>query len=246
MKKTLLIVLILVSITSTAQVVSSVNTSAIRAWLGLGGAATLNNTDFLQPSNNLSDLLNAAAAKANLGLGNVNNTSDASKPISTATQTALDLKQDISTNNGGWTSKRVATTDFTTTSTTLTAVTELVSGTLSTATLYEFEAVLYVNSSSTAGIAVGINQTGTGTGSIGVFSGTATNAAATGLAIGSNALNTASAACVLVNGDGTISIRGYIKTSSSGSPTILVSVAKSASGTAKVYIGSVLRYRIAQ
>lgn len=32
--------------------------------------------------------------KANIGLGNVNNTSDASKPISSATQSALDLKAD--------------------------------------------------------------------------------------------------------------------------------------------------------
>lgn len=34
--------------------------------------------------------------KASVGLGNVDNTSDANKPISTATQTALDAKQDIS------------------------------------------------------------------------------------------------------------------------------------------------------
>lgn len=33
--------------------------------------------------------------KANIGLGNVENTSDANKPISTATQTALDLKADL-------------------------------------------------------------------------------------------------------------------------------------------------------
>lgn len=32
--------------------------------------------------------------KANIGLGNVDNTSDANKPVSTATQTALNLKQD--------------------------------------------------------------------------------------------------------------------------------------------------------
>lgn len=32
--------------------------------------------------------------KSNIGLGNVDNTSDANKPVSTATQTALDLKQD--------------------------------------------------------------------------------------------------------------------------------------------------------
>lgn len=44
--------------------------------------------------NNLSDLNNAGTARINLVLGNVNNTSDINKPISTATQTALDLKVD--------------------------------------------------------------------------------------------------------------------------------------------------------
>lgn len=37
---------------------------------------------------------NATDAKINLGLGNVENTSDANKPVSTATQTALDAKED--------------------------------------------------------------------------------------------------------------------------------------------------------
>ena len=40
----------------------------------------------------LLDDADAAAARTTLGLGNVNNTSDADKPISTATQAALDLK----------------------------------------------------------------------------------------------------------------------------------------------------------
>jgi hypothetical protein len=149
-------------------------------------------------------------------------------------------------NNGGWTVNRVTGSDFTTTSTTLTDITGLVSVALTTATLYEFEATLYVNSSTTAGITIGIQQSGTGSGQIGVFTGTATNAAATGLAIGSNALNTASAACVLVAGDGTITIKGFIKTGSAGTPSISIKVAKVATGTAKVYIGSKLQYRIAQ
>lgn len=38
-----------------------------------------------------------ASVKADVGLGNVDNTSDANKPVSTAQQTALDLKLDIST-----------------------------------------------------------------------------------------------------------------------------------------------------
>jgi len=148
-------------------------------------------------------------------------------------------------NKGGWTELRVAGSDFTTSSTSLVDITGLVSGTLATATLYEVDAQLYCNSSSTAGMAVGVQQSGGGSGQIGVWAGSATNAAATGISISSNALNTAGAPCLLVNGDGMISFKGFIKTGSTGSPTISCKALKTTSGTAKVYIGSVFRFRTA-
>lgn len=45
--------------------------------------------------NNLADVQSASAARANLGLGNVNNTADSVKPISAPQQAGLDLKLDL-------------------------------------------------------------------------------------------------------------------------------------------------------
>jgi hypothetical protein len=61
----------------------------------IAGNAT-NVTSVVAIANGGTGATTAPAARTNLGLGNVDNTSDLSKPISTATQAALDLKEDLS------------------------------------------------------------------------------------------------------------------------------------------------------
>jgi hypothetical protein len=67
--------------TQTASTISDFNTQVA--------------TTSLLKANNLSDLSNIVTAKTNLSLQNVDNTTDANKPISTATQTALNLKANL-------------------------------------------------------------------------------------------------------------------------------------------------------
>jgi hypothetical protein len=52
-------------------------------------------TGAAQKASNLGDLANTSTARSNLGLGNVDNTADTAKPVSTAQQTALDAKQPL-------------------------------------------------------------------------------------------------------------------------------------------------------
>lgn len=68
------------------------NTATARSNLGLGSAATAQTGDFA-PAPHVIDTANPhSVTKAQVGLTNVDNTADADKPISTATQSALDLK----------------------------------------------------------------------------------------------------------------------------------------------------------
>jgi hypothetical protein len=54
----------------------------------------------------------AGVTSTHVGLGNVDNTSDANKPVSTATQTALDLKLDSSTASSTYLTQSLASTGY--------------------------------------------------------------------------------------------------------------------------------------
>jgi len=69
---------------------NSANSAAAAADSASDAAATL--ASALTKAANLSDVENASAARANIGLGDVDNTADADKPISTLQQGALDEK----------------------------------------------------------------------------------------------------------------------------------------------------------
>lgn len=94
---------------------SGVNSTALDGLTGTSdtvpyftGAGAMSLALFTNFGRQISATADAAATKTLLSLNNVSNTSDASKPISTATQTALDLKVD---KIGG---KGLSTNDFTT------------------------------------------------------------------------------------------------------------------------------------
>lgn len=79
------------TVTAAAATAVAASATAVAA----ANSATAITAGALQKTNNLSDLGSIATAKANLALDQVSNTSDANKPVSTATQTALNLKANI-------------------------------------------------------------------------------------------------------------------------------------------------------
>ena len=87
------------------QVLTAESAAAARAVIGAGtsdlalgttaSTALAGNTAFVPPTRTVAGKAlsaNVTLAKADVGLGNVDNTSDANKPVSTATQTALNAK----------------------------------------------------------------------------------------------------------------------------------------------------------
>lgn len=60
----------------------------------MGASGIIRST--LQPARNLADVQSVVTSKTNLLLQNVDNTSDVNKPVSTAQQTALNLKANLS------------------------------------------------------------------------------------------------------------------------------------------------------
>jgi hypothetical protein len=80
------------TLTAAAGVTTAANT--LSYWTGVDTAAVTALTAFART---LLDDADAATARATLALGNVDNTSDVNKPVSTAQQTALNNKQDLST-----------------------------------------------------------------------------------------------------------------------------------------------------
>jgi len=77
-------------LTALASVTSAANKLAY-----FTGSGTATVTDLTAFGRSLIDDADAATARVTLSLGNVDNTSDANKPISTATQTALNAKQPL-------------------------------------------------------------------------------------------------------------------------------------------------------
>jgi hypothetical protein len=143
--------------------------------------------------------------------------------------------------NLGWHTRKQVEVDQAFASTTLADITALVVTVGVVSALYEFEAVLLVNSPDTAGLEFGVNGP-TGSTVIAVVDGSTTTTAASQCNV--QALNTKSttAFCAL-NGNGVVRIRGWLTTDSTHTGTLSIQADKKTSGSGTVLKGSVLRAR---
>lgn len=164
--------------------------------------------------------------------------------VPTATTFATDLTAQPN-NNGGWNVYRVSGSDATTTGQALATITGLTTGTLSTSTLYEVEAVLFVTTSTgTNGTEYGITAGGTGSAAVPnvLLTGTTTTNAATTVTI--STIDTATAAFLTTASiNGVVFMKGFVTTRSGGTPTLSLQHLKVTSGTSTVKVGSIFRIR---
>lgn len=192
-----------------------------------------------------------ALVKADVGLGNVDNTSDANKPVSTATQTALDLKAPLAspTFTGTVTFpagtigipmySRVTGSNATTTGQSLVDVTGLTQALVANAT-YEIEIVLSVSTTAvTTGTGYGVQYSAALASIESHITGALTTTATKTLRI--NAFNTSAQAWLTTSAQtGGILIKGTVTTGANAG-TLSARHLKVTSGTSTVFIGSYMR-----
>jgi hypothetical protein len=149
------------------------------------------------------------------------------------------------TDIGAWTIVKITGSDATTTGQAFTSF--LTTNTLTATTLYEFEAVLLCTTSAvTTGTQYAITGNGTGTAAT-VFATVSGNSSAANTAqtIAYNTIASANGATWLTysSGQGTIIMKGFFTSNSTGTLTVSLQHLKVTSGTSTVKIGSIFKYR---
>lgn len=142
---------------------------------------------------------------------------------------------------GAWDAVYQVASDRSFATTSLADVSDLVAAVSVTGALYEFKATLYLNSPDTNGMEFGVNGP-TGATVNALLTGGTTTTAASSCNIA--ALNTAGVtAFCAINGNGVLTIQGFMLTDSSHTGNLSIQADKKTSGTGKVLKGSVLRFR---
>ena len=190
----------------------------------------------LATNGNGSSLTNLT--KSQVGLGSVDNTADADKPVSSATQTALNTKLGVGT-VANVVYARVTGSNATTTGQVLVDVTGLTLALVANA-VYEFEAVLSCSTTAvTTGTAYGINYSAAGAAIESSIMGASSSTATKTLRI--SVFNSATSLYLATSGQtGGIVVKGIVTTGANAG-NLTVQHLKLTSGTSTVFINSFLK-----